>query len=152
SPRQHAGWLGVVAATVLVFGAHSARLAWSNAANPNQWDVQIFTLYGRAAAQGLNPYDPDDLRTVPLPGKHTEVFVADILRDGFPGQGEYTPPVLFLFAPFGWFDVRTSPWLWYLVGALVIGADVLLLWRLLLPESGGAGVLLTTALVLAFRP
>jgi hypothetical protein len=152
SPVQYAGWLGVVAAAVLVFGAHSGRLAWSNAANPNEWDVQIFTLYGRSAAQGLNPYDAESLRTVTLAERHTGVFVEDILRDGFPGQGEYTPPLLFLFAPFQWFDVRTGPWLWYLVSAFVIGADVLLFCRLLLPGSGGAGLLLIAALVLAFRP
>jgi hypothetical protein len=152
SPVQYAAWLGVAAATVLVFGAHSGKLAWSNAANPNDWDMQIFALYGRSAAEGLNPYDAEDLRGVALLERHTDVFVADILRDGFPGQGEYTPPLLFLFAPFQWFDVHTGPWLWYLVNALVIGADVLLLCRLLLPGSGGAGLLLIAALVLAFRP
>lgn len=153
TPRLRAAWLGVVAATILVFGAHSLRLTWGNATHPQEWDVQIFSLYGRFAAQGLNPYDHGDLRTAGLEGSHSQVFVGDLLGNGFPGQGEYAPPLLFLFRPFfGTFELPTATKLWYLAGVLVVAADVLLLRRLVLPGSGGAGLVAIAALVLAFRP
>ena len=153
TPPWRVGWLAVVAATVLVFGAHTVKLAWSNARDPQDWDVQIFALYGGLAARGSNPYAPEVLRTVAAAGSHSKVFVGDLLGDGFPGQGEYAPPLLFLFPPFfGWLAFPTASILWYLAGALVIAADVTLLWRLLLPGSGAAGLLVVAALVLAFRP
>lgn len=145
---SRAALVGLVAAPVVVFGAHSLSLARSNVVHPPEWDLQILSVYGHAGTRGVNFYTVDGIRAAAPKRDYSREFLEDTLATPFP----YPPPTMFLMLPFGWWSMQTAASVWYAINGVALLAAVKLLWRLFVPSSGALGLLLVTALVMTFRP
>lgn len=123
----------------------------NNVADPPDWDVKAFWLFGRVAAGGGGFYDPQALRAIAtLSQLHPEdpLFTEVVLNAGF----HYPPPTILLLAPFGLMNLRLATAAWYLVHGSAFLAAVVLLWRTFAREQGAVGLALVGALVFALRP
>jgi arabinofuranan 3-O-arabinosyltransferase len=138
----------LVAAPVVVFGAHSLSLARSNVVHPREWDLQLLSVYGHAGTGGVNFYTVDGIRAATPESTYSPVFTEDVLGAPFP----YPPPTMLLMLPFGWWNIQTAAAVWYAINGIALAVSVTLLWRLFVPGSGALGLLLVMALVMSFRP
>jgi hypothetical protein len=145
---SRAALVGLLAAPVVVFGAHSLNLVRSNVVHPREWDLQILSVYGHAGIRGLNFYTVDGIRAAAPESTYSRQFIEDVLATPFP----YPPPTMFLMLPFGWWSMQTAASVWYAINGVALAAAVTLLWRLFVPGSGTLGLLLVMALVMTFRP
>jgi hypothetical protein len=148
SGPSRAALVGLIAAPVIVFGAHSLSLVRSNVVHPREWDLQMFSVYGHAGTRRVNFYTVDGIRAAAPESDYSREFVEDTLATPFP----YPPPTMFLMLPFGWWNMRTAVSIWYAVNGVALLVAVTLLWRLFVPDSGTLGLLLVAALVMTFRP
>lgn len=98
-----------------------------------EWDFMGFWLHARSAVAGLNFYDARTLGAATGAMKISWEFRTEIVRVGF----WYPPPSMFFFLPLGWFDsAERALVFWYAVQIVVLGAAVVLAWKLLFPEGG----------------
>ena len=139
---------GILAAPLVVFGAHSARLVVANVAHPPEWDLGMWSVYGHAGVAGVDFYTADGIRAAAPAREYSPAFVDDVFATPFP----YPPPTMLLMLPFGWFDLRTAAAVWYALDGLALLAVVGLSWGLFVPGSGGLGLLLVATLFVIFRP
>lgn len=139
-----AALMGLTLAMLIVSVGRVIKTMGTNIVDPPEWDFTLYWLYGRVTALGMNPYNSDHLRQLALPMHLSKEFMAELYLF-------QTPPTLFIFAPLGWFDIRTAYLLWYLVQGAMIALDVILLWKIFQPDSGLTGLALTATLVLILR-
>jgi hypothetical protein len=136
-------FVGFLAVVIAACGVRDAQIMRANVALPPKWDFVLFWLYGRVAVQGLNFYEPE--HALKLAEQHQ--LSVDPIGTWF----LYPPQTMLLFAPLGWFDVRTAHLLWYILTIGVLALDIVLLWKIFLRESGWPGLMLTAALVLTLK-
>ncbi len=136
----------LLAMTFLKSGMRLFEIVERNVAQPPEWDFQSFWLYGRVAAEGLNLYDPAQHGAVVALLSPSETFVDEIVRVGF----WYSPPTAFLFLPLGWMDLQTAALVWAVANLGLFLVTMVLVWKVLLPQTGFIGLGLTVAMGLAF--
>jgi len=130
---------------IAIFGIHNLRTMIANVNTPPVWDFQLFWIFGRASAHGLNPYDQANLIQEAQPLGTLNQMISELYFF-------HLPPTLFLFAPLGWFeDVHTAYLVWYVFHTAILIVDILLLWRLFL-DSDKFSLLFCAAFVLSFFP
>ena len=138
---------GILAAPLLVFGAHSARLVAGNVAHPPEWDLGMWSVYGHAAVAGVDFYTPESIRAAAPAADYSPAFVDDVFATAFP----FPPPTMLLLLPFGWWSLRTAAAVWYALNGLALLAAVGVAWRLFVPGSGTLGLLLVATLTVILR-
>ncbi len=112
---------------------------------PPVWDFQLFWIYGRASAHGLNPYEQENLIQEAQPLGTLDQMISELYFF-------YAPQSLFLFAPLGWFeDIHVAYLIWYIVHTIILIVDIILLWRLFLGKDA-IWLLFCVAFVLSFFP
>jgi hypothetical protein len=134
----------LVCAAVLVGEVY---LVVANARSPREWDFLAFWTPARAAAAGLDFYDPASLRAVGAPGPHSAEFVKEILDVGF----WYPPVTMLLLLPLGYLEPSTASALWGIANLCLFAAGVVALTWVMRPVSGAPGYLLTMAVLLSLR-
>jgi hypothetical protein len=139
---------GILAAPLLVYGAHSVRLVVANVAHPPEWDLEMWSVYGHAAVAGVDFYTADEIRAAAPAHDYSPAFVDDVFATAFP----HPPPTMFLMLPFGWWSMRTAVAVWYAINGLALLAVVGLSRRLFVPGSGALGLLLVATLSVILRP
>lgn len=116
---------------------------------PPLWDFVCFWVYGRAAAQGNNPYSPAILSaTAHALGIHASPsFTAEVLHLG----AVYPPPSLLLFAPLGMFtDAHAASAFWMVFQLAALAGLAWMLWRLVFRAYGVNGAVAAVLLSCAF--
>lgn len=129
-------------AVIVVFGLLCAWDAYRNIVQPRPHEFYYWWIYGRAAVERLNPYEPEHLRQVARALNASEGFLQQL-------HLVQLPPLLLLFLPLGWFDIQTALLLWYVVHSIALLLSILLLWRIFLNDSGLMGLVLAAALTVA---
>lgn len=145
APRTGAAFLAVSLAVVLVVGAILVRVLATDVLDPPETDFLAFWLPARAAAHGLNFYDPASYRV--MASSYDPEFRAEILATGF----WYPPPAMFLAFPIGLLAVHEAALAWFSLQLAALVASTVLLWRAFLPGSGPRGLLGCAALMLLLR-
>ncbi len=143
--RSGVAFLAVSLVVLLVAGATLAWIVASRVQKPPVFDFIANWLPARAAAHGLNFYDPASYRGVA--SNYGSDFKAEILDVGF----WYPPPTMLFMLPMGVLSIDQAAMLWYVLLVLSLAACLLLLWRTFFPGSGPAGLLGCAALVLLLR-
>ena len=129
--------LGSLVAFTLLFGLNLVILMRLNIQRVPEWDFLAFWLHGQIAAQGANLYDPSNYERLAQPFHPGEEFVMEVVKPGF----VYPPQTIWLMLPLGWFEIHKAYLFWYVINGLALAADIWLLWKLFLRESGIAGLL-----------
>jgi len=91
-----------------------------------EWDFSAFWIWGRAAAQGLNFYDPSSLHQIILPFSPSQSFIHEIINVGF----WYPPQSILFFLPLGWLDIHTANLFWAIFNLAFLVLDIFLLWKI----------------------
>jgi len=144
-PRlARSAWVAASAVLVMALIAVAVVIMAHNYEQPPQWDFQLYWVFGRAAVTGRNPYDVQALR---------EIATSVPFSDELLGETVFLhpPPTLFLFAPLGWFDMRTSCLLWQVFHATLLIVSILWLWRAFFPDADWTALLLVALLTLMLR-
>lgn len=143
--RASRTFLIVSLAIVLVVGAYVAWLVAASVQDPPEFDFLASWIPARAAAHGLNFYDP---RSLAIPrSAYSPDFRAEILDVGY----WYPPTTMLLALPIGLLPVHEAALVWYLLQLAALIASAVLLWRAFLPNAGPAGLAGCAALVLLLR-
>lgn len=116
--------LGFIWAIIAVFAFRISWVVFRHVGQPPVWDFHLFWIYGRVSAQGLNPYEQGNLLQFannlnPSPGFLKELYFFQL------------PPLIFLFLPLGWFDIKTATLLWYIFHIAILIFDIVLLWKII---------------------
>ena len=142
--RGVAGFRLIASFIVVAFGAVQLAVIAANLRHTQEFDFMAFWIWGRVAAQGRDLYDlanyPEFMREFPL----TEAFRQEAIATGF----LYPPQTMLLFAPLGFFGVKTALTLWYGLHVAALIANIVLIGRVFFPDRGRDGLLLGAALLL----
>lgn len=154
--RQQAGargWLELVAAPILLYGAFQiAALLAHDYQHPPEWDFPAFYLDAAVGASGMNIHEPGSYRevapTVTIPVALGDEFVHEITEVGF----LYPTPSMFLFVPLRLFEFDNAHAVW--IGFLGLGLilAVVYTWRWLDREHSWQSLLLIGVLLVYMGP
>jgi hypothetical protein len=149
-PTWRRAYAALVIATVTLFGGLCLARAASNVLAPPDWDVKVFWLSGKVAAEGHDFYSPAAFREVAArAGLHADdpLFEPYVLDVGF----LYPAPAMLLIAPFGRLDLRAAVAAWYALQFAALAAALAILWRRWFYARGWLGLGFVTALALMLR-
>jgi hypothetical protein len=121
---------GMLLGAILALSWDYAQVVVARIGQPPMWDFQLYWVYGRAAAGGLDPYNHASLASIAAVLNPSADFLNELYF--FP-----PPPAIFLYWPLGWFDLRTAALLWYGANGAAFALSALLIWRLFLRNSDG---------------
>jgi hypothetical protein len=146
STRWQVAFTGLMVSMVICFGVLCVQIMVSNIITKPEWDLKWFWIHARAAALGLNFYQPESVHLLAAQyGPNSPLFLSQLYF-------WYPPPTMLLMLPLGWFDMETGFVLWQAAHMVLLVADIILLWRLFLRDSGGMGLLFVAALIAGLHP
>jgi hypothetical protein len=146
SPSLRDAWISLMLAMVILFAFLSLQIIISNISVKPEWDLKWFWLHGRAAALGMNFYQPELVHNLAAQyAPNTDLFMSQLYF-------WYPPPTMLLMLPLGWFEMETAFLWWQIVQLVLLVVDVAFLWKLFLPETGRIGLLFAAALIVALHP
>lgn len=136
--------IGLMIGVFIVSGTRLLIVMRDNIETPPEWDFELFWLFGRASALGLNPYQQENLLSLAEPLNPSDFLVAELYYF-------HAPPTLFLFAPLGWFeDIHAAYAVWYGFHVLMMALSIRLMWRIFMADGNRMGLLLVATLVCVF--
>jgi hypothetical protein len=149
--QHHAGWsrrargafAGFLGLTTAVAGVPLVATVRANLRRIPEWDFLGFWLHARTAVAGRSFYDPRSAQEWVSTLSVSRAFRREIVDVGF----WYPPPSMFLFWPLGWFDRPAALALWYAFHVVVLGVDVVLLWKIFFPRGKSVELAACAALV-----
>lgn len=133
-------------ALILAYGAGAMETAMNNIASPPQWDMQIFWVYGRVAAEGGDFYQFERAHEL---ARSLFTPSDDFFLEAF---FWYPPLTMLLVGPLGWFDPNTATAVWMVGHGLALLGSAFLLGRLFLGPRRVLGFLVGLAMILALNP
>lgn len=145
SKMLRVAYTGLLLVIIGIFTVAAFQRMRANIVEPPVWDFHLFWTFGRASAEGMNPYEQDNLLRLAASLNPDESLIAEFYFF-------HAPPTLFLFAPLGWFDINTAYLVWYVLNGIVLLLNIFLIWRLFADDRSLLSLLFVVGIVMGTAP